>query len=182
MNRKTVCKLLFVWDWDDEECWLNEMSAQGWHFVKYRFPCFYTFEQGEPGAYQYRLEALRHRIGSRESQDYISFLKDMDIKLVDSYLFWAYFRKANDGQPFELFSDVESRMKHMRHFALIPLACLILLCSNLMIGASTLLRYAGAFGIVLVLLEIALSSLMIYGLTRIVSKYKALEKQRQLRE
>lgn len=182
MSRKTVSKLLFIWDWDEEERWLNEMAAQGWHFVKYRFPCFYTFEQGEPGAYQYKLEALEHRVGSKESQDYIAFLKDMDIELMDSYLFWAYFRKANDGQPFELFSDAESRIKHMRRFALIPFACLMLLCGNLMFGAETLLRYAGIFGVVLVLLEMFLALLMVYGLTRMVVKYKALEKQRQLRE
>ena len=182
MNRRKVNKLFFIWNWDEEERWLNEMSAQGWQFVKFTFPCVYTFEKGEPNAYQYCLEALDHRIGSPESQNYLAFLRDMNIELVASYLFWVYLRKPADDKPFELFSDASSRMKHMRRFALIPFACLLLLCGNLMWGASTLLQYGGLLGAALVVLEMILAVLMVYGLTRIVVKYRTLEKQRQLHE
>ena len=182
MNRKTVNKLLFIWDWDEEERWLNEMADQGWHFVKWNFPCRYTFEQGEPGAFQYRLQALNNRIGSKESQDYIAFLREMDIELVDSYLFWVYLRKPNDGQPFELFSDVDSRIRHMRRFMLIPLCCLLILCINLMWGAPTLITYGGFWGMALVMLECLLACLMIYGATRMAVKYRELEKQKQWHE
>ena len=182
MNRKTVNKLLFIWDWDEEERWLNEMAAQGWHFVQYAFPCRYTFDQGEPSAYQYQLQALDHKIGSKETQDYIAFLRDMDIELVDSYLFWAYFRKPNDGQPFQLFSNVESQLRHMRRFAMIPLVCLMMLCINLMWGAPTLITYGGGLGMALVLLECFMALLMIFGLTRMTVKYRELAKKRQLQE
>lgn len=182
MNRKTVNKQFFIWNWDAEEQWLNDMAAQGWHFVKFSFPCRYTFEQGEPGAYQYQLQALQDRIGSKESQDYLAFLRDMDIELVDSYLIWVYLRKPADGQPFELFSDVESRLKHMRRFATIPLLCLILLCINLMWGAPTLITYGGFFGGALVLLECFLAVMLIYGMTRMTVKYLELSKKRQLQE
>lgn len=182
MNRKTVYKLLFIWDWDEEERWLNEMSAQGWHFVQYSFPFRYTFEQGEPDAYQYQLQALEHRLSSRESQNYIAFLRDMDIELVASYLFWAYLRKPNDGKPFEIFSDVESKLRHMRRFASIPLVCLMMLCINLMWGAPVLMEHGGIVGMVLVALEIVLALLMIYGLTRMTVKYRELEKQRDMHE
>lgn len=183
MNRKTINKLLFIWDWEEEERWLNEMSAQGWQFVKYSFPFRYTFEQGEPGAYQYRLQAMNHRFGSKEGQDYLAFLRDANIELVESYLFWAYLRKSTaDGKPFELFSDIESKMKHLNRFRLIPLLCLILLCVNLIWGAPTLIHYGGFFGMALVTLEVFLSALMIYGLTRMSVKYAELEKQRQLHE
>lgn len=182
MNRKKVRKYLFIWDWEEEERWLNEMAAQGWHFVKYTFPFSYTFEKGEPNAYQYCLQALDSKMGSKETQDYLAFLRDMDIEFVDSYLFWVYLRKANDGKPFELFSDVESKVRHMRRFALIPFCSLIMLCINLIWGAQVLLRHGGLFGYLLVALELLLSALMIYGLTRMASKYLALKKQRQLRE
>ena len=182
MNRKTVTKWLFIWDWEEEERWLNEMSAQGWHFVKYAFPFRYTFEQGEPGAYQYRLQALNDRLGTKDTQDYLAFLHDLDIEFVDSYFFWVYLRKANDGKPFELFSDVESKIRHMRRFALIPLLCLIVLCVNLMWGAPILLEHGGFFGFLLVGIEMVLAVFMVYGLTRMMTKYHSLEKQRQLRE
>lgn len=182
MNRKTITKLLFIWDWEEEECWLNEMAAQGWHFVKYSFPFRYTFEKGEPGAYQYCLQALDHKLGSKEAQDYLAFLGDMDIELMDSYLFWVYLRKPNNGDPFELFSDVESMLQHMRRFALIPLASLAMLCLNLIWGAQTLINNGGVIGGMLVTLEILLLLLMVYGLIRMTVKYCELEKQRQLRE
>lgn len=182
MTRKTVHKLLFIWDWDEEERWLNEMAAQGWYFVKYTFPFRYTFEQGELSAYQYRLQALENRIGSKESQDYLSFLRDMDIELMDSYLFWAYLRKPNNGEPFEIFSDVESKLKHMRRFSSIPLVCLIMLCLNLMWGAPTLIEHGGFFGMMLVTLEVILTVLMVYGLTRMMVKYSALQKKGQINE
>lgn len=182
MNCKTVNKFYGVWSWDEEEQWLNEMAAQGWYFVKYAFPCRYTFEQGEPGAYQYRLQALEHKIGSKESQDYLAFLRDMDIELIDSYLYWVYLRKPNDGEPFELFSDVESRMKHMRRFMTIPALCLIMLSLNLMWGAPVLLEHGGFFGAALVMIEIVLALLLIYGATRMTVKYRELEKQKQIQE
>lgn len=182
MTRKTVNKLLFIWDWEEEVRWLNEMAAQGWHFVKYTFPCRYTFEQGEPSAYQYCLQALNDKIGSKESQDYLAFLRDMNIELVDSYLFWVYLRKPNDGQPFEVFSDVDSRLKHMRRFISIPLVCLMMLCINLMWGAPLLIDHGGLFGMVLVVLEIILAALLVYGITRMGVKYHELIKQQQLHE
>ena len=182
MSLKTMHKLLFIWDWDEEERWLNEMSAQGWHFVKYSFPFRYTFEQGEPGAYQYQLQAMEHGFGTKETQDYLAFLRDMNIELADSYLFWAYLRKPNDGQPFELFSDVESKMKHMRRFSLIPSLCTIMLALNLIFFAPTLWTYGGFWGIALVLLEVVLVLLMVYGATRMLVKYSELEKQKRLHE
>ena len=182
MERKTVNKQFFIWNWDEEERWVNDMAAQGWHFVKFGFPCRYTFERGEPGAYQYRIQALDKRIGSKESQDYLAFLRDMNIELVDSYLFWVYLRKPADGQPFELFSDVESKLKHMRRFALIPLLCLIPICINLMWGAPILIDHGGFWGGLLVGMECFLAVLMVYGLTHMAVKYQALEKRRQVQE
>lgn len=182
MERKTVNKQFFIWNWDVEEQWLNDMAAQGWHFVKFGFPCRYTFEKGEPGAYQYKLQALENRIGSKKSQDYLAFLRDLNIELVDSYLFWVFLRKPSDGQPFELFSDVESKLLHMRRFAMIPLLCLMLLCINLMWGAPTLITYGGFLDGMLVGMECVLAALMIYGLTRMVVKYQELAKQQQLHE
>lgn len=182
MSLKTITKPLFIWDWDEEERWLNEMSAQGWHFVKYSFPFRYTFEQGKPGAYQYQLQAMEHGFATKETQEYLAFLRDMNIELIDSYLFWAYFRKPNDGQPFKLFSDVESKMKHMRRFSLIPALCTILLAVNIIFFAPTLLSYGGFWGGFLVALEAILLLLMVYGVVRMHVKYVELSKQKQLHE
>lgn len=183
MKREKVFRLFFAWDWEAEERWLNERSAQGWQFIKFTFPGFFTFEEGEPGAYQYRLQAMEHRFGSKESQDYLAFLRESGIELVDSYAFWAYLRKRSDGeQAFELFSDAQSKLRHLRRISAVMIPCLLLLCCNLSWVAQTLLKYGSFAGTILVFMEIALIILLLYGLTRLIVKQKELEKQKELHE
>lgn len=172
-------KLFFMWDWKKEERWLNGMAAQGWHFVKFQFPCRYVFEQGEPGAYEYRLQCLEHRIGSQESQEYLAFLRDAGIELADSYLCWAYLRKKADGHPFELFSDVPSQMRHVRRLMMIPALSLMALGCSLTMGANILLNQGGPLGAVLVALECLLAVLMCFGIGRLLGVYLALAEQRR---
>ena len=41
-EKKTVFKLFFVWDFEKEERWLNEMAQEGWVLDNTGFS-FYTF-------------------------------------------------------------------------------------------------------------------------------------------
>jgi hypothetical protein len=52
---KTVHKWFWVWDFEKEERWLNEMALEGWALVAVGW-CRYVFERCEPGAYMIRLE------------------------------------------------------------------------------------------------------------------------------
>ena len=54
-ERKTVYKWFWVWDFEKEERWLNEMALDGWALVGVGW-CRYTFERTEPGEYTIRLE------------------------------------------------------------------------------------------------------------------------------
>lgn len=54
-EKKTVFKLFFVWDFEKEERWLNEMAQEGWVLDNTGFS-FYTFVRCEPGEYIIRLE------------------------------------------------------------------------------------------------------------------------------
>ena len=38
MEKKTVFKLFFVWDFEKEERWLNEMAQDGWYWTIPGFP------------------------------------------------------------------------------------------------------------------------------------------------
>jgi hypothetical protein len=109
--RHKVFKLFFAWQHEKEEAWLNQMSAQGLLLVNVGV-CAYTFEEGTPGEYLYRLELLDKWPSGAEGIAYIRFLEETGIEHVASILRWAYFRrKASDG-PFELYSDNSSRIKH----------------------------------------------------------------------
>ena len=55
--RHSIMKLFM--DYEKEEKWLNDMSAKGLQLVHYSFPR-YTFEEGEPGEYTYRIQLLEN--------------------------------------------------------------------------------------------------------------------------
>ena len=77
MSTSTTIKKFFT-DFDAEEAWLNQMSAQGKELVNYRGGT-YTFTTSEPHMWQYAIEILGTT--SKEGRDYLSFLEDMPAEL-----------------------------------------------------------------------------------------------------
>ena len=110
--RKVIRKFFGVWEADREEKWLNEMAAKGLSLVAVGY-CRYEFEDCTPGEYQYRIELLKHNPSHPESQQYIKFIEDTSAEQVGSYMRWVYFRKKTADGPFDLFSDLESRINHL---------------------------------------------------------------------
>ena len=53
MERKTITKWFWVWQFEKEEEWLNEMAANGWVLESVGF-CRYSFVRCEPGEYTVR--------------------------------------------------------------------------------------------------------------------------------
>ncbi|MHB1000346.1 MAG: DUF2812 domain-containing protein [Armatimonadota bacterium] len=107
--RHKILKLFL--DFEKEEKWLNEMSAKGLQFISYCFPR-YIFEEGKPGEYTYRLELMDNLPSHIESRKYINFLEDTGVECVDTFWRWVYFRKKTADGPFDLFSDLSSKIKH----------------------------------------------------------------------
>ena len=73
-EKKTVFKLFFVWDFEKEERWLNEMAQEGWVLDNTGFS-FYTFVRCEPGEYIIRLEM-------NPSSDYHAFVKELGAEYI----------------------------------------------------------------------------------------------------
>jgi len=110
--RRTIRKLFFVWDFDKEEKWLNEMAAKGLCLVSVGF-CKYEFEDFVPGEYRICLQLLDKLPKHPEMQKYIEFMEQTGAEHIGSFTRWVYFRrKASDGD-FELFSDNTSRIKYL---------------------------------------------------------------------
>ncbi|MEG1434816.1 MAG: DUF2812 domain-containing protein [Gordonibacter sp.] len=53
------------------------------------------------------------RVRLAGEQEYLRFMEDAGIEQVASLGRWIYFRKRTDGGAFELFSDIDSRIKHL---------------------------------------------------------------------
>lgn len=111
--RHTKFKFYFAWDYQKEEKWLNEMSDIGLQLVDVGM-CRYVFEDNNKDRYIYRLELLDNVLSNSKSISYIRFLEETGVEHVGSVLRWAYFRKkAGDGE-FELYSDIDSKIKHCK--------------------------------------------------------------------
>ena len=110
--RRSVRKVFWVWDWDREEAWLNEMAAKGLALVATGY-CRYDFEETEPGAYRVAMELLEHRPSDPETAHYLEFMESTGAEAVGFWMRWVYYRKKTSDGSFEVFSDHESRMKHL---------------------------------------------------------------------
>ena len=113
-NMRTVIRKWFwAWEFEKEEQWLNEMAAKGLALVGVGY-CRYDFEPCEPGEYTFKLEMLDNAPSHPESQTYIRFIEETGAEQIGSMLRWVYFRKKSADHPFDLFSDNESRIKHLK--------------------------------------------------------------------
>ncbi|MBM7601593.1 hypothetical protein JOC34_004021 [Virgibacillus halotolerans] len=109
----TIKKIKFFNNFQKEEKWINEMAANGFQLIGYSF-CRYTFEKGSPGEYDYCIELLEELPNTEKSKDYLEFMEENGIECVDTYFRWVYFRKKATGEPFEIYTDNESRIKHLQ--------------------------------------------------------------------
>ncbi len=119
----TVRRMFFVWDFDKQTAWLNEMAERGLHLARVGF-CRYDFVQGEPGGYSYRMEWLKQWPTRPQSAAYIRFLEETGVEHVASFKKWAYFRKKTSEGAFDLFSDLDSSISHLKRILLLT-ACLL---------------------------------------------------------
>ena len=168
MDRKIIKKWIWIWEFDKEERWLNTMAQQGWVLDKLGF-CRYEFIPCEPGAYTVRLDMREH-----DEAD-LSFMADTGAEYVGRMMKWIYFRKKTEDGPFELFSDLESRISYLDKM------CRLLRgvgLANLLIGLANSINPYAALGWV----NLLCATLLMYALGRIEGKKEALEKDRLLLE
>lgn len=173
---KTVHKWFWVWEFEKEEAWLADMAAQGWALEAVRFGT-YRFVACKPGQYAVRLELLDNlpRFGGA---DYTDFLESTGAKYLGNIFRWAYFRKDVTDGPFELFSDLPSRIRHLDRMVslVLPLTLLNALMALLNLTRPfTPSRIIGG-------LCMALSVLLLYGVGRIVRMRRRLRREQLLRE
>ena len=166
-NRKTIRKWFWVWDFEKEEDWLNEMAMNGWVLESVGF-CTYHFLRCEPGEYSVRLEMHPY------DEAYLSFMKETGAEYIGRMVMWIYFRKKTADGAFDLFSDIDSRISHLDKIGK---------WLSAVGGANLLIGVVNAFsGNPVGAVNVALATLLMYGLGRIHGKKEALEKERELHE
>lgn len=167
-EHKTIRKWFWVWDFDKEEIWLNEMAQSGWILDKVSF-CTYTFVPCEAGAFTVRL------VCAAPDKEYLDFMEETGAVYVGRMAQWLYFRKETDSDSFTLFSDLDSRIAHLRRIGTVLTA---IGAANLLIGMANCLNSASSIGWV----NLLCATLLMYALGRIHEKSEQLKRERTLRE
>ena len=167
-DMKTVYKLFFVWDFEKEERWLNEMAMDGWALKDVGI-CRYSFERTEPGEYTVRLEMRR------ADDEYMGLLEESGAEFVGRYLQWHYFRKRTSLGAFDLLSDIDSRVDHLTRIGKMVMGFGL---ANLGLGVVNSLINGSGVGV----LNLLVATMLMYGLGRITGKREEMEKERQIRE
>ena len=166
-ERKTIRKWIWDWSFEKEEDWLNEMAMNGWVLQGVSF-CTYHFERCEPGEYSVRLEMHPY------DEAYLSFMRQTGAEYIGRMAMWIYFRKETAEGPFDLFSDIDSRISHLDKIGKMLTA---------VGGANLVIGIANAFSPSrLGWVNLLCATLLMYALGRIHGKKEALEKDRLLHE
>lgn len=100
-------------DYEKEEKWLNEMSAKGMALTDYSW-CKYVFIEAPNNEYTYRIELLENLPTHAESIAYIRFLEENGVECVATYSRWIFLRKKSSEGPFDIYSDIESKINHYK--------------------------------------------------------------------
>ena len=103
-------------DYEKEEKWLHVMAAKGLALHSYSWGR-YVFEDSVPGEFVYRIELLKNLPSSPEGREYLNFLEETGVICVAMYFRWVYLRKPSEAGPFDLYTDVDSRLAHYRNIA-----------------------------------------------------------------
>ena len=168
------------WNYEKEEKWLNDLSAKGLAMTDYSW-CRYALEDTPPGEYIYRIELLAHLATHPESRRYIEFVEETGAQCVATYLRWVYFRKKAADGAFELYSDIESKIRHYKTVRAFWTALAALeLCvgaSNTVIGITD---SGSAINLALGIALFALGCAFVVWCFQLTRKIRALKKQRQI--
>ncbi|HBN84013.1 MAG TPA: hypothetical protein DDZ89_09235 [Clostridiales bacterium] len=169
------------YNFEKEEKYLNDMSAKGLAFTDYSW-CRYVFEDAPAGKYIYRLELLENPVTHPESMNYIKFMEESGVEVVSYYMRWVYFRKLAADGPFDIYTDLDSKIVHYTRikslFSALWLANVVTFFTNLIVGISeyrTNLLFAG-------LSLVAAVGLYLFVLKPVNEKLRKLRSEKNIRE
>lgn len=163
----------WFWAWDDdkEEAWLREMAQKGWHFKSVSLPGNYTFEQGEPRDFVYRLDYLTEK---KDILNYLQIFQDAGWDYMGQMNGWQYFRKqAVAGEELDIYSDNESKAKKYQRILFILVAILPIL----MVNVINLNKMTDSFAQALTFLFFVFLSFYGYSIVRLGMRVNALKKK-----
>ena len=134
-NTKIMFKFFTLFEYEDEEAFLEKQHKNGWKVVSFKIPCFYKFEKCQPDDVTYRIDFTNEN--GTKNPEYRQMFADNGWEFLWSVNGFSIFRKpqsANEADNSnEIFSDNESRLQMLQKIQqrrLLPLV-IIFLCAVL---------------------------------------------------
>ena len=150
----------FTFDKDEEQDWLNDYCREGWAMAGFFF-FFVMFVPCRPGEFIYQIDLLPGAgLRADDYEDYVSFMRDMDVEVLQRWGRWVYLRKRAEDGPFEVYTDTDSKIqlyRRIRNMFLWVVCVNSVCCLNLVLQAvhfNTLLTRCSAAAAALMLLAI----------------------------
>lgn len=181
---KQIIRKLYA-NFEKEEKWLNEMADKGLNLTDYSF-LKYTFEEGTPGEYIYRIELLNDLPTHPKSKEYIKFMEETGVECVATYVRWVFFRKKKSEGQFDLYSDYDSRImyykKIVKFTGFVYLFNVIVALYNLILGLSSIGMHTYRFNAYISIINWLFVIFFTPVLISYIRKIKKMEKEKQLYE
>ncbi len=118
---KKVVKVIFPWEDDKEEKWLEEMAVQGWKFES-ATPFVYSFRKSTPEKVTLRMDYKV--VQDKDYQEYLSLFHQAGWELVTQFSNWHYFRvNCQQDEVLEIFNSEHAKAEKYRRllFGMFPL-------------------------------------------------------------
>ena len=178
VETKTVHRVIFAWEDEKEERWLEEMSASGWHLTGVA-PFTWYFQKGKPTLLAYRLDYKLTL--DKDYQDYKQIFVDSGWELVCVMSNWHYYRilPENEQVP-EIYSD--NRSKAAKYQRLLVLFLILLPTLILFIPPSLVSNHADfpePWNFIVFSIGLTIKILFLYGVIRISLRVISLRKSLQ---
>lgn len=174
-------KWFWAWDYEEEERWLNRLSQSGLELASVGVGS-YVFREGEKGEFIYRLEMLESSPLSAKSQEYLSFLADAGIEHIASIMRWVYLRKKASDGPFDIYSDIDSKIRHFNRILFLLVALGV---PNLLISINNFilfLRNDLSLSVFAAGLNFTVALILMTGAVKVYARVRSLKRERTIRE
>ncbi|MBR0576692.1 DUF2812 domain-containing protein [Proteiniclasticum sp. BAD-10] len=173
-------RAFFAWEHEREEKWLDTQSDKGLQLIR-GGGISYVFEEGTPGEYAYKILLLDELPTHSKSRDFLRFLEETGVEVVGSYMRWVYLRRRRAEGPFEIYSDVDSKILHLKKIRTLLLGLLPLEAAAFLGNAGIGLHGSPGNFLLSLLLGFILVMIITHSL-QITGKLKDLAQERVIHE
>ncbi len=113
----TVKRKYRIWEYDEEERWINKLAKVGSNLVGVEKGVYY-FEDGEPDEYEYKVMRMKHDPESQKGREELLSQEEAGIECIGTVGKNAYVRRHRDDYDAFFEDDSIQRMKYLKRMNL----------------------------------------------------------------